>query len=247
MRSSTITRDHIRYYDFHQDHAHMTEESNNLKSKLEDLTPIGTLSEYIQKADQPRFIRVQGPQPQGSHNANNKEGVGYQQAPPPLPFPAKIIHLIMDGLEVGGLSSKQRKLYVREVKHQSRAQKRNFDDVKWKNQPITFISADFEGVVTPHNDPLVTSIMINNCEVQHVLVDTVSMHKLSTNPLKKPVAQNRRLFGGERLKVIKEEVEKLLRASFKTGVDYCEWVANLVLLKKGNGKWRMCINYTDLN
>ncbi|GKV03742.1 hypothetical protein SLEP1_g15991 [Rubroshorea leprosula] len=43
---------------------------------------------------------------------------------------------------------------------------------------------------------------------------SVFQHKLSTNPLKKPVAQKRRLFGGKRLKVIKEEVEKLLQAGF---------------------------------
>ncbi|GKU90936.1 hypothetical protein SLEP1_g4876 [Rubroshorea leprosula] len=34
--------------------------------------------------------------------------------------------------------------------------------------------ADFDGVVAPHNDPLVTSIIVNNCEVQHVFVDTGS-------------------------------------------------------------------------
>ncbi|GKV13325.1 hypothetical protein SLEP1_g24352 [Rubroshorea leprosula] len=72
-------------------------------------------------------------------------------------------------------------------------------------------------------------------------------HKLSTNPLKKPVTQKRRLFGGERLKVIKEEVEKLLQASFVRKVNYCEWVANLVLVKKANGKWQMYIDYTNLN
>ncbi|GKV46622.1 hypothetical protein SLEP1_g53596 [Rubroshorea leprosula] len=82
--------------------------------------------------------------------------------------------MITGGLEAGGLSSKQRKLYVREVKHNNRAQKRKFDDADWKNQLVTFTSIDFDTVDTPHNDPLVTSIMIYNCEVQRVLVDTRS-------------------------------------------------------------------------
>ncbi|GKV49232.1 hypothetical protein SLEP1_g55995 [Rubroshorea leprosula] len=56
----------------------------------------------------------------------------------------------------------------------NQTQKRKFDDAEWKNQPITFTSADLETVVTPHNDPLVTSVTINNCEVQRVLVDTGS-------------------------------------------------------------------------
>ncbi|GKV33305.1 hypothetical protein SLEP1_g41831 [Rubroshorea leprosula] len=76
---------------------------------------------------------------------------------------------------------------------------------------------------------------------------SVFQHKLSTNPLKKPITQKRRLFEGERLQVIKEEVEKLLQAGFVRRVDYCERVANPVLVKKANGKWRMCIDYTNLN
>ncbi|GKU87395.1 hypothetical protein SLEP1_g1796 [Rubroshorea leprosula] len=44
-----------------------------------------------------------------------------------------------------------------------------------------------------------------------------------------------------------EEVEKLLQADFVRRVDYCELVANPVLVKKANSKWRMCIDYTNLN
>ncbi|GKV42408.1 hypothetical protein SLEP1_g49817 [Rubroshorea leprosula] len=369
MRTTAASRDHTRYCDFHQDHGHTTEQCNSLKSELESLAQKGMLNEYVQRAEQPRFVREQRLQPQGARNPPNRQGVGYQQTPPPLPPPARIIHMITGGLEV---------------------------------------------VVTPHNDPLVTSVMINNYEVQRVLVDTgsapdimyfhcfeslgldpallqkydgpiygfnnqpvlvegvltlhvafgrgrtyvtpsvrflvvkmassfnivigrltlteiravvsqshlcmkfptpmgiatlrgnqevarhcyitsvtqplkgkaqtpeaipqqisdnqqimgveivdnrpedetraapvedveevliddrdpnmpgipnsVSQHKLSTNPLKKPVAQKRRLFGGERLQAIKEEVTKVLQAGFVRKVDYCEWVANPVLV-----------------
>ncbi|GKU97770.1 hypothetical protein SLEP1_g10862 [Rubroshorea leprosula] len=156
------------------DHGLTTEQCNSLRSDLESLAQKGMLNEYIQRVAQPRFVREQGPQHQEVHNPPNRQGVGYQQAPPPLPPPARVIHMITGGLEAGGLSSKQRKLYVREVEHQNRTQKWKFDDVEWKNQPITFTSADLETVVTPHNDPLVTSVTINNYEVQRVLVDTGS-------------------------------------------------------------------------
>jgi hypothetical protein len=43
------------------------------------------------------------------------------------------------------------------------------------------------------------------------------------------------------------EVHKLLPAGFIQEVDYPEWLANVVLVKKTTGKWRMCVNFTYLN
>ena len=42
-------------------------------------------------------------------------------------------------------------------------------------------------------------------------------------------------------------MEKLLKAEFIREVNYPEWISNVVLVKKDNGKWRMCVDFTDLN
>ena len=44
-----------------------------------------------------------------------------------------------------------------------------------------------------------------------------------------------------------EEVEKLLTAGFIREVYYPKWLTNVVMVKKSNKKWRMCVNFTDLN
>ena len=44
-----------------------------------------------------------------------------------------------------------------------------------------------------------------------------------------------------------DEVNKLLAANFIREVHYLEWLANVVMVKKANGKWRMCVDFTDLN
>ena len=72
-------------------------------------------------------------------------------------------------------------------------------------------------------------------------------HKLNTNPSFKPVKQKRRSFAPERQKSINEEVGKLLQARAIREVEYPEWLANVVLVKKANGKWRLCIDFTDIN
>ena len=51
----------------------------------------------------------------------------------------------------------------------------------------------------------------------------------------------------ERNKVVAKEVEKLLEVGFIREVFYPEWLANVIMVKKNNDKWRMCVDFTDLN
>ena len=44
-----------------------------------------------------------------------------------------------------------------------------------------------------------------------------------------------------------EEIKKLLEANFIREVFYPNWLPNVVMVKKSNGKWRMCVDFTDLN
>ena len=55
------------------------------------------------------------------------------------------------------------------------------------------------------------------------------------------------MFAQERDKVIAKEVRKLQEADFIREVYYPDWLANVVMVKKANGKWGMCVNFTDLN
>ena len=56
-----------------------------------------------------------------------------------------------------------------------------------------------------------------------------------------------RIFAPEHNRAITKEVEKLLEADFIKEVFYLDWLANIIMVKKSNGKWRMCVDFTDLN
>jgi len=51
----------------------------------------------------------------------------------------------------------------------------------------------------------------------------------------------------DKVAAVKAEVQRLLDAKVIREVKYPTWLANTVPVKKKNGKWRMCIDFTDLN
>ena len=74
----------------------------------------------------------------------------------------------------------------------------------------------------------------------------VITHMLNVNLSFKSVKQ-KRSFSLERQKAINEEVGKLLQAKAIREVEYPEWLANVVLVKKVNSKWRLSIDFIDIN
>ncbi|KAL5555727.1 hypothetical protein UlMin_037963 [Ulmus minor] len=75
----------------------------------------------------------------------------------------------------------------------------------------------------------------------------VIVHRLNIDPSFRPVKQKRRTFNTERYMAINTEVDKLLKADFIREANYPDWIANVVLVKKANGNWRVCVDFTDLN
>ena len=75
----------------------------------------------------------------------------------------------------------------------------------------------------------------------------VASHKLSIIPTTKPIRPKVRRFHPTRHQIIQTKVVNLLRAGFIREVKYLECLANVVVVLKKGGKWRLCVDYTDLN
>ena len=67
------------------------------------------------------------------------------------------------------------------------------------------------------------------------------------DPEKKSIQQRRRVFAPELNRAIIDEVDKLLATKFIWEVYYPEWLANVIMMKMANRKWRMCVDFIDLN
>ena len=72
-------------------------------------------------------------------------------------------------------------------------------------------------------------------------------HKMNVIPKAKTVRQKVRHFHLDHNQVIQEEVDNLLKARFIKEIKYPEWLANVVIVPKKGEKWRVCMDYTDLN
>ena len=76
---------------------------------------------------------------------------------------------------------------------------------------------------------------------------SVMVHRLNVSPSYPPVRQKKRVFAQEQERAIAEEVDKLQEAGFIREVYYPDWLVKVVMVKKANRKWRMCVDFIDMN
>ena len=72
-------------------------------------------------------------------------------------------------------------------------------------------------------------------------------HWLNVNPEVVPRKQPPRRSSKDHAEVVRTEVNKLKQAGAIKEIFYPNWLANTVVVKKKNGKWLVCVDFTDLN
>ena len=72
-------------------------------------------------------------------------------------------------------------------------------------------------------------------------------YHLDVNPFVTPKKQTPRHSSKDHSEAVKEEVMKVKQAGAIKEVFYPEWLANTVVVKKKSGKWRVCVDFIDLN
>ena len=73
------------------------------------------------------------------------------------------------------------------------------------------------------------------------------VHKLNVKPLYRPKKQKPRRLAKEHVDAVGQEVKRLKETRAIREIFFPKWLANIVVVKKKNDKWRVCVNFTDLN
>ncbi|GJY17427.1 reverse transcriptase domain-containing protein [Tanacetum coccineum] len=76
---------------------------------------------------------------------------------------------------------------------------------------------------------------------------SIAEHRLNIREGYSPVRQKKMGQALECAKAIQAEVQKLIAAGIMREVYYHDWLSNPVMVKKHDGSWRMCVDFTDLN
>ena len=70
-------------------------------------------------------------------------------------------------------------------------------------------------------------------------------HKLNVDPSFPLKKQKLRRSTKQRVEAVKQEVEKLKQARAIKEVFFPKWLFNIMVVKKKNGKWKVCVDFTD--
>ena len=72
-------------------------------------------------------------------------------------------------------------------------------------------------------------------------------HYLNVNPSIIPKRQPHQCSSKDHSDAIRHEVMKFKQAGAIKEVFYLKWLTDTVVVKKKSGKWRVCVDFTDLN
>ena len=200
MKSDPATRDNTKYYEFHRDYGHRTDNCIQLRREIEYLIQRGYLRRFISPGNQAQSqTQNQAPTPQPPPRQTTTQ----QQRP------LGEIHVISGGFAGEGESSSARKAHLRSIRSADMGEIQAVSKVPRVDTTITFSDLDLEGCQHPHDDPLVIRAIVANTTVHRVLVDNGSsadiifasaFYKMGIGREKlEPVSSHLRGFSGEKV------------------------------------------------
>jgi len=172
--------DMTKYYRYHRNHGHTTEDCKALQDKIAELVRAGHFRRFIRRDDHPSRSRHpprsdhRCPPHDSRHDRRPAQPANQEPEPArtditPADLPLRgTINTISGGFASGGSTSSARKRHLRHIQsinHITHSHHRR------RMPPIIFTDDDFHGLDHQQDDPMVITVEIENYTVKKVLVD----------------------------------------------------------------------------
>nr|XP_016492437.1 PREDICTED: uncharacterized protein LOC107811956 [Nicotiana tabacum] len=147
MRSNPNRRNPDFWCEFHNDHGRKTADCRLSQGEVDHLLKQGYLTELFSEKGKQAYMKN-------------------RQEPPKPPSPKRTVNVISGGEEIKGVTyTAAKKVSKVTITHRKRVRH------VLEEKSITFDDADADGVLTPHNDALVISLVVHDTNVKRVLID----------------------------------------------------------------------------
>ncbi|GKD01060.1 hypothetical protein Tco_1171334 [Tanacetum coccineum] len=243
-------RNNNKFCDFHNDKRHSTDECMQLKKQFEELVLVGKLSHLIKEIKQGRDQPKVGKK---DVLAKDKSMAIYIELLPTSLTTSKGTEgqLVIE-TEIATHGSTALTTSSKEILEEAEVRHENFKIALHPN----FLDQEvaIEGTLSAKERTDLCSLLKENLDIfawqpldMTGVPRSIAEHRLNIREGYSPVRQKKRGQAPERARAIQAEVQKLVEVRIMREVYYHDWLSNPVMVKKHDGSWRMCIDFTDLN
>ncbi|GJX48072.1 hypothetical protein Tco_0273262 [Tanacetum coccineum] len=235
MTTPVKKRNANKFYKFHGEVGHNTDECMHLRKQIEEMLKAGKLSRLVKE------IKQNNEKEQPKSFSSNSE-ISF----PPLGEDEGTEGPMIIEAEIGGhCVHRQIQLLVaiRDEEHSASAlmnfvvvrSPSPYNGIFWKTGGREIASGSFNSSRNAE-DPDMTGVPRHIAE-----------HRLNVRKGCSPVRQKKRRQAADINQAIQEKVGKLVEAGIMREVHYHDWLSNPVMVKKHDNSWRMCAYFKDLN
>nr|GEY98698.1 reverse transcriptase domain-containing protein [Tanacetum cinerariifolium] len=222
-----------KFCDFHNDKGHSTDECMQLKKQIEELVRAGKLSHLIKEIKQGRDQSKVG-----------KKETAVKDKP-------TTIYMVQSWQRTVKQKVTQSFERVGEIAEE-RTRPANFTVALHPDFPDQEVVIG--GLLSDKGHTELCSVLKKNLDIfawqpsdMTGVPRSVAEHRLNIQEGYSPVRQKKRGQAPKRARSIQAEVQKLVDVEIMREVYYHDWLSNPVMVKKHDGSWRMCVDFTNLN
>nr|GEY99114.1 reverse transcriptase domain-containing protein [Tanacetum cinerariifolium] len=240
MTTLVERRNASKFYEFHREVDHTTDECMHLKRKIEKMLKAGKLSHLIKELKQNNRKDQEKTAKKGETSGKDKRMAILM---------ANIV--ASKDRQRGTLNVHSNEFHGGEItislqqdyrKTEGRKDSGNSIHSTWNDKILKEGRKELCELLRRHLDVFAWKPADMTRVPRHI-----AEHRLNIRKGCLPVRQNKRGQMPKRNKAISEEVKKLVEAGIIKEVHYHSWLSNPVMVKKHDDSWRMCVDFKDLN